>query len=84
MNTTSMTPRKAAIYLPISQDREIDGLAIYCQREQCDLCSLQLHSWLKALNLVRNTCAHHSRFLTKYILSRLSYLLQVPILTLTA
>jgi hypothetical protein len=36
MNQPSMTPRKAAIYLRISLDREMDGLAIDRQREQCD------------------------------------------------
>lgn len=35
MSATSM-PRKAAIYLRISQDREMDGLAIERQREQCE------------------------------------------------
>lgn len=36
MNTHSATPRRAAIYLRISQDREMDGLAIDRQREQCE------------------------------------------------
>lgn len=29
-------PRRAAIYLRISQDREMDGLAIDRQREDCE------------------------------------------------
>lgn len=32
----SSAPRKAAIYLRISQDREMDGLAIERQREDCE------------------------------------------------
>lgn len=36
MNQPSTTPRKAAIYLRISLDREMDGLAIDRQREQCE------------------------------------------------
>ncbi|XBH22244.1 recombinase family protein [Jonesiaceae bacterium BS-20] len=36
MNERSTTPRKAAIYLRISQDREMDGLAIDRQREDCE------------------------------------------------
>ncbi|MBI8988438.1 recombinase family protein [Corynebacterium meridianum] len=36
MNMSSTTPRKAAIYLRISLDREMDGLAIERQREQCE------------------------------------------------
>lgn len=36
MSGTHMTPRKAAIYLRISQDREMDGLAIERQREDCE------------------------------------------------
>lgn len=35
MNGPSSAPRKAAIYLRISQDREMDGLAIDRQREDC-------------------------------------------------
>lgn len=35
MNRPASTPRKAAIYLRISQDREMDGLAIERQREDC-------------------------------------------------
>lgn len=36
MNKPSNAPRKAAIYLRISLDREMDGLAIERQREQCE------------------------------------------------
>lgn len=36
MHEHSTAPRKAAIYLRISQDREMDGLAIDRQREQCE------------------------------------------------
>lgn len=36
MNQPSTSPRKAAIYLRISLDREMDGLAIDRQREQCE------------------------------------------------
>ena len=36
MNERSTAPRKAAIYLRISQDREMDGLAIERQREDCE------------------------------------------------
>lgn len=36
MAAPSTTPRKAAIYLRISQDREMDGPAIDRQREQCE------------------------------------------------
>lgn len=36
MNQSSTSPRKAAIYLRISLDREMDGLAIDRQREQCE------------------------------------------------
>lgn len=36
MSVTSIVPRKAAIYLRISQDREMDGLAIDRQREDCE------------------------------------------------
>src|SRR5699024_12625926 len=36
MNERSIAPRKAAIYLRISQDREMDGLAIDRQREDCE------------------------------------------------
>lgn len=36
MNERSTAPRKAAIYLRISQDREMDGLAIDRQREDCE------------------------------------------------
>lgn len=36
MNMPSTAPRKAAIYLRISQDREMDGLAIERQREDCE------------------------------------------------
>ena len=36
MNWPSTTPRKAAIYLRISLDHEMDGLAIDRQREQCE------------------------------------------------
>lgn len=36
MNKPSNAPRKAAIYLRISLDREMDGLAIDRQREQCE------------------------------------------------
>lgn len=36
MNESSAAPRKAAIYLRISQDREMDGLAIDRQRERCE------------------------------------------------
>lgn len=36
MNKPSNVPRKAAIYLRISLDREMDGLAIDRQREQCE------------------------------------------------
>ena len=36
MNQPSTTPRKAAIYLRISLDHEMDGLAIDRQREQCE------------------------------------------------
>lgn len=36
MSNTQSTPRKAAIYLRISQDREMDGLAIDRQREDCE------------------------------------------------
>ncbi|MFW0178325.1 hypothetical protein [Rothia sp. P7208] len=36
MNKFSNVPRRAAIYLRISQDREMDGLAIDRQREQCE------------------------------------------------
>lgn len=36
MPTAPNQPRKAAIYLRISQDREMDGLAIDRQREQCE------------------------------------------------
>lgn len=36
MNERSTAPRKAAIYLRISQDREMDGLAIDSQREDCE------------------------------------------------
>lgn len=36
MSPTSSGPRKAAIYLRISQDREMDGLAIERQREDCE------------------------------------------------
>lgn len=36
MNQPSTTPRKAAIYLRISLDREMDGLAIDRQREECE------------------------------------------------
>ena len=36
MNGRSTAPRKAAIYLRISQDREMDGLAIDRQREDCE------------------------------------------------
>lgn len=36
MSIRPATPRKAAIYLRISQDREMDGLAIDRQREQCE------------------------------------------------
>ena len=45
---------------------------------QCGLNAPQLRSWLKALNIVRNICAHHGRLLTGYMLFRLSYLLKVP------
>lgn len=36
MNERSTAPRKTAIYLRISQDREMDGLAIERQREDCE------------------------------------------------
>ena len=36
MNERSTAPRKAVIYLRISQDREMDGLAIDRQREDCE------------------------------------------------
>lgn len=36
MDERSTAPRKAAIYLRISQDREMDGLAIDRQREDCE------------------------------------------------
>jgi DNA invertase Pin-like site-specific DNA recombinase len=36
MNMPSTAARKAAIYLRISQDREMDGLAIDRQREDCE------------------------------------------------
>ena len=36
MNERSTASRKAAIYLRISQDREMDGLAIERQREDCE------------------------------------------------
>lgn len=36
MDVRQGEPRKAAIYLRISQDREMDGLAIGRQREQCE------------------------------------------------
>jgi len=36
LNWPSTTPRKAAIYLRISLDHEMDGLAIDRQREQCE------------------------------------------------
>lgn len=36
MNTTSSQPVRAAIYLRISLDREMDGLAIERQREDCE------------------------------------------------
>ena len=36
MNKPSNAPRKAAIYLRISLDREMDGLAIDRQREDCE------------------------------------------------
>ncbi|WP_346922186.1 recombinase family protein [Glutamicibacter creatinolyticus] len=36
MNERSIAPRKAVIYLRISQDREMDGLAIDRQREDCE------------------------------------------------
>lgn len=36
MNLPSTAPRKAAIYLRISLDREMDGLAIERQREDCE------------------------------------------------
>lgn len=32
---------------------------------QCDLTSPQLRSWLKALNIVRNICAHHGRLFNR-------------------
>lgn len=31
-----------------------------------DLSAPQLKSWLRALNIVRNVCAHHSRFFNRY------------------
>ena len=34
--------------------------------EQFGLSSSQLNSWLRALNVVRNVCAHHSRFFNRY------------------
>lgn len=36
MNAHTTAPRKAAIYLRISQDREMDGLVIERQREDCE------------------------------------------------
>ncbi|MFE4951377.1 Abi family protein [Leifsonia sp. NPDC056665] len=33
--------------------------------DQCGLTSPQLTSWLKALNLLRNTCAHHGRLFNR-------------------
>lgn len=36
MNTHAATLRRAAVYLRISQDREMDGLAIDRQREDCE------------------------------------------------
>lgn len=33
--------------------------------DACGLSAPQLTSWLKALNLVRNTCAHHGRFFNR-------------------
>lgn len=36
MKTSVTAPRRAAIYLRISQDREMDGLAIDRQRERCE------------------------------------------------
>lgn len=36
MSAPFTAPRKAAIYLRISQDREMDGLAIDRQRERCE------------------------------------------------
>lgn len=44
MNTPSAAPRRAAIYLRISQDREMDGLAIDRQREQCEALA-QFRRW---------------------------------------
>lgn len=32
---------------------------------QCDLTAPQLRSWLKALNIVRNICAHHGRLFNR-------------------
>ncbi len=34
--------------------------------DQFGLSSSQLNSWLRALNVVRNVCAHHSRFFNRY------------------
>ena len=36
MENAQAALRKAAVYLRISQDREMDGLAIDRQREQCE------------------------------------------------
>jgi abortive infection bacteriophage resistance protein len=33
--------------------------------DACELSAPQLRSWLKALNLVRNTCAHHGRLFNR-------------------
>ena len=42
MNERSTSHRKAAIYLRISQDREMDGLAIDRQREDCEALAARL------------------------------------------
>lgn len=44
MKRPSLTPIRAAIYLRISQDREMDGLAIERQREQCERLA-QFRGW---------------------------------------
>ena len=44
MNLLSDKPRKAAIYLRISLDLEMDGLAIDRQREQCEMIA-KLRQW---------------------------------------
>ncbi|MDO5501434.1 MAG: recombinase family protein, partial [Propionibacteriaceae bacterium] len=54
------TPRKAAMYLRISQDREMDGLAIDRQREDCERMAL-LKRWEIVATYVDQSISAYSR-----------------------